>query len=386
MELIVIALILAAVLVGQYYLYEKLGQRGLSYKLTVRRRGTEGVPAGSGSVIEAFEDEEIEIIEEIDNAKILPLPWVRTEISCSRWLSFYGSSANSRDPAQKGLISGIFTLKGRQKCRRTWKVKCEKRGLFTIEDASIVVSDLFGLVRSARIIKLGQELRVLPVPADMKCGDMSGDVFIGELPVRRFVLPDPFVISGAREYSGREPMNRIHWAQSARCGSLMVYNNEFTTERRVLVLLNVQRSYHGEKQRISVPTLEALIKGAAFMLDYCCRTHTECALAANSPKPVYSEPGEGYVHMMEQLRSLAELKSSCGEHIDDFISGADFTGFTDVVFVSSFLDEKCAETLRGLSRNGRSITIFSTDIEETDLCDVLHIPRKQYYLPDGGEE
>ena len=372
MELAAMALILTAVLVGQYFIYKRFGLKDLSYTLTIRRRSDGKSDSG---IVEAFEGEELEFIEEIDNAKPLPLPWVRSEISCSRWLSFYGGDAASKDGAQKGLISGIFTLRGRQKCRRTWRVRCEKRGMFTVEDISLTVSDLFGLVRSARVIKLNQQVRVLPVPADIEAGGMSSDVFIGDIPVRRFVLPDPFVISGAREYTGREPMNRIHWAQSSRTGSLMVYNNEYTTERRVLILLNVQRNFHGERQEISVPTLEALIKGAAFMLDWCMKTHTQCALTANSPQPLKPECGEGYGHTIKQLRSLAELETSCGEHIDDFITGLRFDGYTDVVFISSFLDEKCYETLHALSENGRSVSIFSTDIEQTDLCEVWHIPR-----------
>lgn len=372
MELIAMALILTAVLVGQYFLYKRLGLKDLSYTLTIRRSSDGKSDCG---IVEAFEGEELEFIEEIDNAKLLPLPWVRSEISCSRWLSFYGSAVTSKDGAQKGLISGIFTLRGRQKCRRTWRVRCEKRGVFTVEDISLTVSDLFGLVRSARVIKLNQQVRVLPIPADIESGGMSSDVFIGDIPVRRFVLPDPFVISGAREYTGREPMNRIHWAQSARTGSLMVYNNEYTTERRVLILLNVQRSFHGERQEIGLPTLEALIKGAAFMLDWCMKTHTQCALTVNSPTPVEPECGEGYGHTIKLLRQLAELETACGAHIDDFIAETRFDGFTDVVFISSFLDEKCYDTLHALSENGRSVSIFSTDIEQTDICNVWHIPR-----------
>lgn len=387
MELVVMALILAGALIGQYILFDRLGLKKLNYTLTVQKPGDKP-PAGEDGIVEAFEDEEIEIVEELDNAKLLPLPWVRTEISCSRWLSFFGGAGHSgeKDGFQKGLVSGIFTLRGRQKCRRTWRVRCEKRGVFTIEDVSVAVSDLLGLVKSSRVIKLNRKIRVLPVPADMDAGEMSSDVFIGDIPVRRFVLPDPFVISGAREYTGREPMNRIHWAQTARSGSLMVYNNEFTTERRVLIILNIQRSFHGERQKISVSAFEALIKGAAFMLDQCLKTHTVCALTANSPEPLLPEYGEGYGHIIKILRSLSELKSVCGAHIDDFLPGVDFSELTDVVFVSSFLDEKCADILRSLSMNGRSMTIFTTDIEETDFCEVMHLPRKKYYLPESGED
>lgn len=379
------ALILAAALTAQYLIYRRFGQKDLQYTLTVRNSGRTGANAELGDfVVEAFEDEYIEIIEEIDNAKLLPLPWVRTEINCSRWLSFFGQ-AEIRDSAQKGLISGIFTLRGRQKCRRTWRVKCEKRGVFSIEDTAITVSDLFGLVKSARVIKMNQQIRVLPIPADMETAGMSSDVFIGDIPVRRFVLPDPFVISGAREYTGREPMNRIHWQQSARTGSLMVYNNEFTTERRVLIILNMQRSFHGVNQQLSVPTMEALIKGAAFMLDWCYHNRTVCALTANSRETLSTEPGEGYEHTIMILRRLAELKNGCGCHVDDFVSGLNFTDWTDVVFISSFLDEHCADLLRTLSENGRSVLILTTDIEETDFCEVRHIPRTKHYLPDSAE-
>lgn len=370
------AAILAAVLLGQYFIYQHRGLKRLNYTLILKRRDCGEVIAGSGAVVEAFEDEELELIEEIDNAKLLPLPWVRTEISCSRWLTFHGSRDTRKDDTQKGLISGIFTLRSRQKCRRTWKIKAEKRGMFTLDDVSVTVSDLFGLVRSARVIKLGQQLRILPTPAEIEPGEMSGDAFIGDIPVRRFVLPDPFVISGAREYTGREPMNRIHWAQSARSGSLMVYCNEFTTERRVLILLNIQRSFHGERQRMSVPVLEAMIKGAAYIMERCTQSHTEFALSVNSPQPILPTPGEGYGHKMNCLRMLAELSGECGEHIDDHISGLNFRDHTDVVFISSFLDDKCSEVLRSLSENGTCVSVFSTEIEDVDFCEVWHIRKK----------
>lgn len=376
MELLVMAAILAAVLLGQYFIYQHRGLKCLNYTLILKRRDCGGVIAGSGAVVEAFEDEELELIEEIDNAKLLPLPWVRTEISCSRWLTFHGSRDTRKDDTQKGLISGIFTLRSRQKCRRTWKIKAEKRGMFTLDDVSVTVSDLFGLVRSARVIRLGQQLRILPTPAEIEPGEMSGDAFIGDIPVRRFVLPDPFVISGAREYTGREPMNRIHWAQSARSGSLMVYCNEFTTERRVLILLNIQRSFHGERQQMSVPVLEALIKGAAYMMERCTQSHTEFALSVNSPQPILPTPGEGYGHKMNCLRMLAELSGECGEHIDDHISRLNFRDHTDVVFISSFLDDKCSEVLRSLSENGTCVSVFSTEIEDADFCEVWHIRKK----------
>ena len=78
MELLVMAAILAAVLIGQYFLYQRQGQKRLNYTLTLKRSDSAEIAAGTGIILEAFEDEELELIEEIDNVKPLPLPWVRT--------------------------------------------------------------------------------------------------------------------------------------------------------------------------------------------------------------------------------------------------------------------------------------------------------------------
>ena len=372
MELIAMALIVAGVLVIQYFLYSRLGLKDLSYKLTV-------------SAPEAFEGDEIEIIEEIENAKLLPLPWIRTEINCSRWLTFRGQSQtpNSSDD-QRGLISGIFVLKGHQKCRRVWRVRCEKRGVFTIEDTSLAVSDLFGLVKPAVVFGIRESVRVLPRPSAVELSELSSDAFIGDMQVRRFVLPDPFMISGAKEYSGREPMNRIHWAQTARTGTLMAYSNEFTTERRFLMIMNMQRGFMTGDQPLPLAVLEGQIKAAAFLLDHCCRTRAEIAMTVNSADGIFLPPSSGYEHTMKSLRELAELKNECGAHIDDFFDGLDFTDYTDIVFITSFITDKTADILRRLRELRKNCLVLSTDISETELDGVITVPRR-YYAGGGGE-
>lgn len=370
MQIIIMAVILALALLVQYLVYKKLGLKNIRYTIFF-------------SKTEAFEDEEIEIVEEIENAKALPLPWIRTEINCSRWLTFTGYNEND---VQKGLISGVFMLKGYQKCRRSWKVKCEKRGVFKVEDITLAISDLFGLVKPSCVFKAEQRICVLPLPADINPPALSTEAYIGDISVNRFVMPDPFVISGAKEYTGREPMNRIHWAQSAKLGKIMVYNNEFTTERRMLIILNMQRAFHYEREKLSVSAMETQIKGAAFMLDYCYGTHTPVALSANSGEILNIEPMEGYEHNISVLRTLANLKNACGCHIDDFMQKQNFTDYTDIVFITGFLTDATAEILKRLCSNGKNVAILSTELSECEFCEVIHLPRAKYYPPEGGDD
>lgn len=356
------ALILAAIVVGEYILYDRTGLKKVCYKLSI-------------STPEAFENDIIEIVEEIENAKWLPLVWVRSEISCSPWLTFKGQVRSEQDE-QRGLISGIFALRGYRKCRRVWKVRCEKRGVMTIDNVVITASDLFGLSKRAMVLNVTDTVRVLPVPADMETGELSGDLFIGNMQVRRFVLPDPFMISGAREYTGREPMNRIHWLQTARTGNLMVYKNEFTTERRIMVILNMQRSAGAYNQPMTLPVLESQIKAAAFALDYCCKVNAESALAVNSAERLYIPPAEGYAHLMNALRQLAELENVCGERLDDMMAALDYNEFTDIILITSCVTEQTCDILSGLSGRGKCCKVFTVGLNEDMLsCEVRHIPR-----------
>ena len=373
MELIVMAAILACVLIAQYLIYRSYGLENIDYKLTI-------------SKTEAFEGEEIEIVETISNNKWLPLPWARSEISCSRWLAFYGTAQNVGKDAQKGLVSGIFMLKGHHKLRRVWKVRCEKRGVFTIEDASISVSDLFGLCKPSAIIKLDEQICVLPSPCDMELPALSYEQFIGNNTVRRFILPDPFMICGAKEYTGREPMNRVHWAQSARTGSLMVFNNEFTTERRMLIVLNMQRAVADEKLRLSVSVNEAQIKAVAYVLDHCYRSHIAVAFASNADESILVPADEGYEHTLNILRRLARLKNRCSCHIDEFVQTLDCSEYTDVLFISNIMSDRLAEYIQMLLASGKYAALLSNEISETDFCDVCHVPRTRNYPMESGDD
>jgi len=373
MELIVMALILTGVLIAQYLVYKSYGLSNVEYDLSI-------------SHTEVFEGDEIEVVETISNNKWLPLPWARSEISCSRWLSFYGTAQNVGKDAQQGLVSGIFMLKGHQKLRRVWKVKCEKRGVYTIEDITLSVSDLFGLCKPSSMVKLQESICVLPSPCEMEQPALSSEQYIGDNTVRRFILPDPFMISGAREYTGREPMNRIHWAQTARTGDLMVYNNEFTTERRILVILNMQRNIADEKQRLTVSVLEAQIKAAAFVLDHCYRSHTAVAFTANSADGMFVQAEEGYEHMLNILRKLAHLKNRCGKHVEAFLDTLDVSGYTDILVISNIISDRMAEQLSILRQQGRYVALLSNEIDETGFCEVYHIPRTRNYPMESGDD
>lgn len=61
--------------------------------------------------------------------------------------------------------------------------------------------------------------------------------FLGDVSVRRFILEDPCMVLGYREYTGAEPLKQISWLQTARTGQLTVKNHDFTVDVDVAVVV-----------------------------------------------------------------------------------------------------------------------------------------------------
>ena len=129
MEVVALALVCLLAVWLENVLYRKNAFKGLSYRCYLSRS-------------QVFEGEEIELIEEIENRKWLPLPWFKSEITVSRWLEFAGAQSQLTD--RQRFVPSFFMLKSYQRVSRRWKVRCLKRGEYSVEQIVLVTTDLLG--------------------------------------------------------------------------------------------------------------------------------------------------------------------------------------------------------------------------------------------------
>lgn len=47
--------------------------------------------------------------------------------------------------------------------------------------------------------------------------------WLGELPVKRWIVEDPFLTAGIREYSSGDSMGLVNWKATARTGVMQVH-------------------------------------------------------------------------------------------------------------------------------------------------------------------
>lgn len=340
---------------------------------------------------EAIEGDMVEIIETVMNPSKLFVPCLKSEISTSNHLAFAGNASTVND--QTRSLASLFSIRGRQQVRRTWKVKCLQRGAFKLEDTTVVAADLFGYYHYSNMLKLNSHLVVLPRPIDVEAYINKINEVQGDRVVKRFILEDPFIVAGAREYSSRDAMNKIHWGITARQGQLMVRNNEATSKQSLTIMVNNQLTGEQLKEPMHDERLEAIIRIAAGELDRTIRTSTPVRLLANGA--VY-EGGEsletrmmwGQTHVHELFVLLASLQNTFTEHFDKFLEhhGASVQS-TEVIVLTCYIDEAMNNFALNKKNEGIRVKIYVLAYEaDSRHYDNLEVYYLLDYLKEVGEK
>lgn len=260
----------ASVLIGLLaMIYQRRAMRGLSYTRYFTKDAV-------------FEGDTVEMVEVISNAKWLPLPWLRLESSIQSGLRF-GDQANldiySGDIYQNHI--SLFYLRSYRRIKRHHQVICSRRGLFHLDSATLTTGDPLGLISKAQKFPLNLELLVYPQILDLQELPLPNHSWIGELAVRRWIVEDPFLTSGIREYRPGDAMGSINWKATARTGALQVHKRDYTADHRLMICLNLEDSDTMWRNINDPARIERGIRYAATVADQALRSGVETGLICN---------------------------------------------------------------------------------------------------------
>lgn len=187
-----------------------------------------------------FAGDRLELIEVIENGKKLPVPWLRLESEFPAAFRFRGNTVSKLEQGSvyQTHTSGFALLPGRRVTRRHFVV-CENRGMFRLSTVFMTAGDLLGFVIRSRSLHVESPLIVYPALLEDRELPYAWHSWQGEFEVRRWILEDPFMIEGSREYAPGDPMNRIDWKATARTGGLQVYKQGHSADPRVMIVLDI---------------------------------------------------------------------------------------------------------------------------------------------------
>ncbi len=154
-------------------------------------------------------------------------------------------------------------LRRRAKVQRSYSATLPARGRYLLRGAVLRGNDFFGTQESSLQIPGTAEVVVVPKPCNAPALQTLLGGFLGDVSVRRYIMEDPTLHIGFRDYTGREPMRAISWSQTAKGQGMMVKQYDTTTDPTLTIVLSVAHGTPAELEacyslvRTLCETLEA---------------------------------------------------------------------------------------------------------------------------------
>lgn len=349
-----ILLIAAALYFVQNWCYRRFGFTGLR----VERKFDK---------LNCFAGDEVEMIETIVNRKLLPVPWLRLESMIHVGLHF---AAQTNLDVSAGSIyqnhKSLFSLAPFTRIVRRHHIRCGRRGWYKLETAAVSIGDMIGVQTGSKILNLELELLVYPRIVSLQEIPIPSSSWQGDWTVKRWIIQDPFLSSGVREYRYGDAMGSIHWKATARSQKLQVLSREYTADPRLVILINTQITEtmwdavtDPELVEIGISYAATLAQQAilhGIPVGFGCTSYM-----LNEPgKAVYVLPEGGWPQLDVLLETMAKLAVACCAPFHDFLAsgiGQDETPL-DIVILTPYVSASIQEQIDYCEERGHTVWII----------------------------
>ena len=257
------------------------------------------------------EGDELTLVEEVANAKRIPIPVLIMEYKLNRNIRMHGNE-NASVTDRTNVIE-YFSLGPREKVLREHRLTAEKRGYYRIDSSDIEVPELFSGKRGYMHLVQDTDLIVFPRMLSFDYFQGISERLLGESLARRRMYEDVFSFRGIRAYAPTDPMSSINWKASARTGDFMVNLRDFTYGQEIEILLNL--AYPGARNPERL--LEYAIRIAYTIAGSCIDHKVPVSIVSNGRDAITGRElaihaGSSTDHIRSVGMSLARLDLSLG--------------------------------------------------------------------------
>ena len=317
-----------------------------------------------------FPGEKTSLQVEVENRKLLPLSWLRTQ---DPWARAVGPEdeevmAPSHIP-DRGFLTNVFSLRWFERARRTYSLQFRKRGIYPVGPVRLDSGDLFGFYEQHKESGPVEYLTVFPSLLPMPKTDLPAEDPFGDRRSRRRLFEDPSRPMGVREYRPEDSFRRVHWPATARTGQLQVKVFQPTSGQVMVVCLNVS-TFARHWEGVYPELLEHLVQRAATLVDQGIQEGYKVGLIANgclahADQPFRIPPGRSTRQMATLLEALAGVTPVVTAPFERFIlREAPRVPFgATLLLLTAVTTPELAQAILQLKRHERRITLISLALD-----------------------
>lgn len=359
---------------------------------------------------------------ELTNHSKIPVLWLLVEDLLPR------SATQFNPPALQveGEHVQVFLLWGGQQRSLRYEIKCNRRGYFQVGPTVMETGDMMGMYRRYRVGTQPQYITVLPNIVPLTSYEIGSRRPIGEIRMRDNIMDDPTRLRGIRQWQPGDPMRSVHWAATARTGSLhsKIYEpssivgatlildlHESTTpsihepvrsDLAITAAASIANSLHDSNEPVGLATngrdAADRIRSEGWVGDHRVRDEAAAAGAMSTEnerlRPIICPPSRGPVNFREIVRTLARLERTDGLTLPKLLVECEsqLSAETTLLVVLQQCTPESMGALIELQRRGRAVAVIINTHDINDYSAIAgpliaaRIPTFHLSTPDSVAE
>jgi len=335
--------------------------------------------------------EQITLSLAVENAKLLPLPWLEIEDTVPRALTITGQHTRVSIVGETAVLENLFSTRWYERVTRRYTLQCNARGVHKFGPTRLRSGDVFGFISNEESLENWQYLLVYPLVVPLTRFSLPARHPFGDRRAPRRLLEDPSRVIGVRDYVYGDSLRRIHWKATARTLQLQSKVYEPTTTYTMILFLNVNTEFdtvYGLQPELQ----ELAICAAASVSNWALNEGYAVGLYANTlmfmpEESVYTEAEpeskeeqelsatvaaqlkRRRIHLppatSEEQRSrimdvLARIQPYFGSTLEDIIHAerSRLPAGATIVVITSTINDQLLDTLARLKQSGHAVTIL----------------------------
>lgn len=348
--------IVLLVLFLQDILYERYIFRGLNIKRKFSR-------------LSAFPGEELLMELELVNRKLLPITWLHMEQRFPLIIELGSKEMVQYPNRAEAAHRSYMSILPYQKVKRTYHIKCLQRGFFDLKEIFLESTNLFGTKKYMLEKAAAAQLTIYPRLPDVRSSLIPANSMQGDILVRRWIIEDPLMISGAREYVTSDDFRSINWKATAKHGKLKVNKYDFTADKKIMLLFNMDACgdlWKGFEPAVIESSIEVCASVAAELVkDGIPVGLATNAICAGNMTFGNMEPGTGEKHLSDILEMLARIQYYCRFKFIELLENVmgSISWGTELVIVTPYFDASIKESLYKVQ--GVKITVVALERKDS---------------------